>query len=92
MEQQKIEIFGVIKSEIKRECNPCLEGIQGYIFDIDSGEHIYCIRVVPAILKGWKVKILGKWSEDGETFITDYVEPIIDKEKLKNKQLKEFEK
>ena len=94
MEQRWIELMGVIKSEIKRDYSYNPQGIQGFVFDLESGEHIYCTRVVQAKLKGWKVKIFGEWSEVEKTFIADSVEPIVNMEELRNRQLtlKDFEK
>ena len=95
MEQQKIEIMGIVKPNIER--NKKEWGAEECEFELECSfiKNIYCPHFIPHIRKGWKVRVIGTKKEGSDYIYAESVEVIKDEPpKQKGEQLKlgEFEK
>ncbi|MEM0465127.1 MAG: hypothetical protein QXW97_00295 [Candidatus Pacearchaeota archaeon] len=91
MEKEQVEIIGIVDKGIWRKRN-AESHYQECNFQLESGEDIWCIWFIPNIRRGWKVRVVGSWSEHKKYINATYVERIFEKQKDKQIQLKEFMK
>lgn len=86
MEQQKIEIIGIVKKGIDRT-RIAETHYEQCSFYLKSGEEIKCLGFIPEIDDEWTVKIIGTWSEGHNYISVQSVTRILEHNQL---QLKEF--
>jgi hypothetical protein len=86
MEQSRIEIIGIVNKGIDKT-RIAETHYEQCSFYLESGEDIRCLGFIPEIDVGWKVKIIGTWSEDHNYISAQSVTKILEHEQL---QLKDF--
>ena len=89
MEQQKIEIIGIVKPDIYRTTKEWGSKKCGFDLECSFVEKIWCPTFTPNIRKGWKVKVIGTKVEGSDSIYAESVEVIKDEPpKQKGEQLK----
>ena len=71
-QQRQTEIVGIIKEDIYRKRSLYAKKYNECSFDLQTGEHIYC-DFIPDIRAYWKVRVIGTWTEDRESFLAENI-------------------
>ena len=82
MESQIIKLVGVIKEVTYRKTKTSESYWERCDFNLESGERIVCLDFYPTVRRGFKVKIIGKWSESGKAFLAESVDRVNNQTKL----------
>jgi hypothetical protein len=85
---EQVVIVGIVKPGIERTRKEW--GAEECYFELESGEKIWCERFIPTIRKGWKVEIIGSWSESKKYISAVNVERVVEKLNYKQLELMEF--
>jgi hypothetical protein len=78
----QIKLVGVIKEVTYRKTRTSESFLEKCDFNLESGERIICVGFYPTVRKGFKVKIVGKWSESGDSIIAESVERVNNQTRL----------